>query len=110
MHDIIYKKRKDQSDQPFEKLNKNHVNVNYTVEVCPEKVLDTKVIYPKNSITTKVDREKKKSQKLNSFLNADDSLRFTKSAIKQLSQKSSKIGDLIIPSLFEIPTPTLCNL
>ena len=65
MHDIIYKKRKDQSDQPFEKLNKNYVNVNYTVEVCPEKVLDTKVIYPKNSITTKVYREKMKSQKLN---------------------------------------------
>ena len=50
------------------------------------------------------------SETKHSFLNADDSLRFTKSAIKQLSQKSSKIGDLIIPSLFEIPTPALCNL
>ena len=36
MDDIINRKRKDQSDQLFEKLNKNHVNVNYTVKVCPK--------------------------------------------------------------------------
>ena len=52
--DIINRKRKDQPDQIFEKLNNNHVNVNYTIEVCPEKFLETKVIYEKNFITNKV--------------------------------------------------------
>ena len=37
--DIINRKRKDQPDQLFKKLNNNHVNVNDAIEVCPEKFL-----------------------------------------------------------------------
>ena len=40
-------------------FNNNHINVNYTVEVYLEMLLDTKMIYKKNSITTKVYRDKR---------------------------------------------------
>ena len=58
--DIINRRRKDQPDQLFGKLNNNHVDVSYTVEVRPEKFLDTKLIYENNNITTKVYHNKRK--------------------------------------------------
>ena len=39
----------DQPHQLFEKLSNNHVNMNYTVDVCPEKFLNTKIIYEKKN-------------------------------------------------------------
>ena len=44
--------RKGQPDQLFKTFNNNHINVNYKVEVCLEMLLDTKMIYEKNSITS----------------------------------------------------------
>ena len=52
--------RKGQPDQLFKTFNNNHINVNYKVEVCLEMLLDTKMIYEKNSITTKVYRDKRR--------------------------------------------------
>ena len=43
-------------------MNNNHVNVNYRVEVCPEKFSNTKGIYEKHTITIKVYRSKKSYQ------------------------------------------------
>ena len=60
VNDIINKRGNDQPDQLFEKFNNNKVKVNYTVELCPERFLDTKVIYEQNSITTKVYRNERK--------------------------------------------------
>ena len=43
--DIINRRNKNQPDDLFQKLNSNHPNMKYTVEVKPEFFLDTKVVY-----------------------------------------------------------------
>ena len=42
MDDIINRRRKNQPDKLLQNLSNNHANVNYTVEVYPEKFLYTK--------------------------------------------------------------------
>lgn len=42
MDDIINRRRKNQPDKLLQNLSNNHANVNYTVEVYPEKFLDMK--------------------------------------------------------------------
>ena len=44
----------------FQKLNNNHPNMKYTVEVKPEIFLDTKIIYSNDVITTEVKRNDRK--------------------------------------------------
>ena len=52
--DIINRRNKNQPDDLFQKLNSNHPNVKYTVEVKPEVFLDTKIVYSNDVITTEV--------------------------------------------------------
>ena len=44
MDDIINRRNKNQPDDLFQKLNSNHSNLKYTVEVKPEILLNTKFI------------------------------------------------------------------
>ena len=44
----------------FQKLNSNHPNVKYTVEVKPEIFLDAKIVYSNGIITTEVKRNERK--------------------------------------------------
>ena len=44
MDDIINRRNKNQPDDLFQKLNSNHSNLKYTVEVKPEILLNTKII------------------------------------------------------------------
>ena len=48
--DIISKKKKDQPDLQFEKLNNHHPNIKYTTETMPQKFFDTNIIYEDNQI------------------------------------------------------------
>ena len=43
--DIINRRNKNQPDDLFQKLNSNHPNMKYTVEIKPEFLLDTKIVY-----------------------------------------------------------------
>ena len=58
--DIINRRNKNQPDDLFQKLNSNHPNVKYTVEVKPEVFLDTKIVYSNDVITTEVKRNERK--------------------------------------------------
>ena len=50
----------NQPDDLVEKLNSNHPNVKYTVEVKPENFLDTKIVYSNDVIKTEVKRNERK--------------------------------------------------
>ena len=54
MDDIVNRKNKNEPDDLFQKLNKNHPNMKYTVEVKPEIFLDTKIVYSNDVIATEV--------------------------------------------------------
>ena len=58
--DIINKKKKDQPDLLFENLNNHHPNIKYTIEIMPQKFLETKIIYEDNQIKTNVHRNERK--------------------------------------------------
>ena len=58
--DIINRRKSNQPDELFQKLNSNHPNVRYTIEIKPEKFLDTKIVYNNDSITTEVKRNERK--------------------------------------------------
>ena len=60
MDDIVNRKNKNEPDDLFQKLNKNHPNMKYTVEVKPEIFLDTKIVYSNDVITTEVKRNDRK--------------------------------------------------
>ena len=54
--DIINRRNKNQPDHLFQKLNSNHPNMKYTVEVKSEMFLDTKIVYSNDIITNEVTR------------------------------------------------------
>ena len=56
--DII--NRRNQPDDLFQKLNSNHPNKKYTVEVKPDTFLDTKIVYSNDLIATKGKRNERK--------------------------------------------------
>ena len=58
--DIINRRNKNEPDDLFQKLNNNHPNMKYTVEVKPEIFLDTKIVYSNDVITTEVKRNDRK--------------------------------------------------
>ena len=57
--DIINRRSKNQPDDLFQKLNSNHPNMKYTVEVKPEIFLDRKMVYSTDVFTTEVKRNEK---------------------------------------------------
>ena len=57
----LYKRRnKNQPDHLFQKLNSNHPNMKYTVEVNPEIFLDTQIVYSNDVIKTEVKHNERK--------------------------------------------------
>ena len=58
--DIINRRNKNKPDDLLQKLNSNHPNMKYTVEVKPEIFLDTKIVYSNDVITTEVKRNERK--------------------------------------------------
>ena len=60
VYDIINKINKNKPDALFQKLNSNHPNMKYTVEIKPETFLDTKIVYSNDVITTEVKRNDRK--------------------------------------------------
>ena len=58
--DIINRRNKNQPDDLFQKLNTNHPNIRYTVEIKPEFFLDTKIVYSNDVLTTEVKRNERK--------------------------------------------------
>ena len=58
--DIINRGNKNEPDDLFQKLNNNHPNIKYTVEVKPEIFLDTKIVYINDVITAEVKRNDRK--------------------------------------------------
>ena len=58
--DIINRGNKNEPDDLFQKLNNNHPNIKYTVEVKPEIFLDTKTVYINDVITAEVKRNDRK--------------------------------------------------
>ena len=58
--DIINRRNKNQPDDLLQKLNSNHPNMKYTVEVKPEIFFDTKIVYSNDVITTEVKRNERK--------------------------------------------------
>ena len=52
--DIINKRYEDQSDNLFQELYSNHSKIKYTIEVNPDKFLDTKIIQKNGVVTTEV--------------------------------------------------------
>ena len=58
--DTINRRNKNEPDDLFQKLNNNHPNMKYTVEVKPEIFLDTKTVYSNDVITTEVKRNDRK--------------------------------------------------
>ena len=58
--DIINKRYKDQPDNLFQALNSNHPKIKYTIEVDPDKFLDTKIIQKNGFVTTEVNRKEGK--------------------------------------------------
>ena len=57
--DIINRRNKNQPDDLFQKLNSNHPNMKYTVQVKPEIFLDRKIVYSNDVFTTEVKRNEK---------------------------------------------------
>ena len=47
---LLTEEKKIQPVKLFENLNNNHVNLNYIVEVCHEKFLDTKIFFKKTPL------------------------------------------------------------
>ena len=60
MDDITNRRNKNQPDDLFQKLNSNHPNMKYTVEVKPDIFVDTKIGYSNDVITTVVKRNERK--------------------------------------------------
>ena len=60
MDDIINRRNKNDPDDLFQKLNNNHPNMKYTVELKPEISLETKIVYSNDVITTEVKRNDRK--------------------------------------------------
>ena len=60
VNDIINRRNKNQPDDLLQKLNSNHPNMEYTVEVKPQFFLDTKIVYSNDIITTEVKRNERK--------------------------------------------------
>ena len=58
--DIINKRYKDQPDNLFQALNSSHPKIKYTIEVDPDKFLDTKIIQKNSIVTTEVNRKDRK--------------------------------------------------
>ena len=58
--DIINRRNINQPDDLFQKLNSNHPNMKYTVEIKPEFFLDTKIVYSNDVLTTEVNRNERK--------------------------------------------------
>ena len=58
--DIINRRNKSEPDDLFQKLNNNHPNMKYTVEIRPEIFLDKKIVYSNDVITTEVKRNDRK--------------------------------------------------
>ena len=48
--DTYNRRNKNKSDEPFERMNKYHSNINLTIEVNPPKFLDTRIHRNKNKI------------------------------------------------------------
>ena len=48
--DTCNRRNKNKSDEPFERMNKYHSNINLTIEVNPPKFLDTRIHRNKNKI------------------------------------------------------------
>ena len=55
--DIINKRYQDQPDNLFQALNSNYPKIKYTIEVDPDKFLDTKIIQKNGIVTTEVNRK-----------------------------------------------------
>ena len=51
---IYYRRYKDQPDELFEKLNNNHLRINYTIKTESKKFLNTKMLSKHDKIMTKV--------------------------------------------------------
>ena len=60
--DIINRRNKNQPDDLFQKINGNHPNMKYTVEIKPEFFLDTKIVYSNDVLTAEVKRNERKLQ------------------------------------------------
>ena len=58
--DVINRRNKNQPDDLLQKLNSNHLNMKYTVEIKPEIFLDTKIVFSNDVITTEVKRNERK--------------------------------------------------
>ena len=58
--DTINRRNKNEPDDLFQKLNNNHPNMKYTVEIRPEIFLDKKIVYSNDVITTEVKRNDRK--------------------------------------------------
>ena len=58
--DVINKRIKGQTDVMFENINNFHPKINFTVEVNPEKFLDTKIKLENGNVTTEVYRKPRK--------------------------------------------------
>ena len=54
--DIINRRNKNEPADLLQKLNNNHPNIKYTVEVKTEIFLETKIVYSNDVITTEVKR------------------------------------------------------
>ena len=57
---INNRRNKNEPDDLIQKLNNNHPNMKYTVEVKPEIFLDTKIVYSNDVITIEVKRNDRK--------------------------------------------------
>ena len=60
MDDIVNRRNKNEPDDLFQKLNNNHPNMKYTVEVKPDIFLATKIVNGNDIITTEVKRNDRK--------------------------------------------------
>ena len=58
--DIMYKRYKDQPDNLFQALNSYHTKIKYTIEVDPDKFLDTKIIQENGFVMANVNRKDRK--------------------------------------------------
>ena len=58
--DIINRRKKNEPDHLLEKIRNFHPNIKFTVEVNPEKFLDTKLLYEDGQCITRVFRKPNK--------------------------------------------------
>ena len=58
--DIINRRNKNEPADLLQKLNNNHPNIKYTVEVKTDIFLETKIVYSNDVITTEVKRNDRK--------------------------------------------------